>query len=140
MKTTESFRFSDPIRKRTVSATPEESVRQALLRKMVEDLGYPKAFIVVEQKIPHLRRRVDLICYTNQIDPQELLPLLVVECKAKSSLNKAYEQLLGYNSALKAPFLCVANEKEIETFWLEGKEMKRVSFLLVYQELCQLLK
>ena len=136
MKTTASFKFSDPIRKRIVAATPEEAVRQALLKRMIEELGYPKAFIAVEQKIPHLRRRVDLICYTNRFDPQTLAPLLIVECK-KCSSEGAWQQLLGYNDALGAPFLSLADEKSEETFWLSKGELMKVPFLPAYEELCR---
>lgn len=127
---------------KSVVATPEELVRQLLLQRMIEDLNYPKAFIAVERKIPCLRRRLDLICYTNQIDPQQILPLLVVECKAKRSLQgeKAFQQLLGYNSALGAPFLALADEQGVETFWLIGDELQTIPFLPSYQELCQRLK
>lgn len=122
--------------------TPEELIRQTLLQKMIEHLGYPKELIAIERKIPHLRRRADLICYTNQIDPQNILPLLVVECKAKrfAGGEKALQQLLGYNSALGAPFLSLADEEGEETFWLVGEEMKSVPFMPSYRELCQRLK
>lgn len=116
------------IRKKGIADTPEERVRQTLLRKMVGELGFPKGLITVEREIGG--RRTDIVCYT-----KEMLPLLLVECKAGSLNEKAIQQALGYNDRVKAPFICLANGNELKTFWFEAGKLVSVPFIPVYKEL-----
>lgn len=126
------MRVYDPIRQRFVTATPEELVRQELLRRMIHLLGYPKGLIAVEKEFASLGRRADLVCYQKHFSP-----LLVVECKRGECTADAREQVLGYNSALGAPFVCIAGQKETFTFWFEQGELIRVPFLPSYRDLCK---
>lgn len=114
------------IRHVEVEALPEEKVRQALLKRMVDSLGYPPSLLVVEQEIsqfPHLsqkkelpQRRIDIACYAKGIHPQHALyPLLIIECKAVKLTSQTMRQVIGYNHYIEAPFIVVANEKEIST-------------------------
>lgn len=95
---------------------------------MTAELGYPKGLISVEKKVGE--RRYDLVCF---------LPsgkaLLLVECKAVPIQRMAERQAFGYNAAIKAPFICLANETEIKTLWLENEEVKFVPFLPSYEQL-----
>lgn len=112
----------DPVRKKWVDATPEEEVRQALIEKMVRELGYPLSLLAVEKEIsqlPHLslvetrkipRRRIDLIAFGVNIHPQwPLFPLLMVECKAVPLTRRSTQQVIGYNALVQSPFLALAN-------------------------------
>ncbi len=129
MKTTDLSKFSDCfIRKKRVADTPEEKVRQNLLRKMVQEWGFPKGLLSVERGIG--ARRTDIVCYT-----PEKSPLLLIECKAGPIEEMAMQQVLGYNETIKAPFLCLANGQEIKTFWFEGAKRVLVPFLPIYKEL-----
>lgn len=111
-----------------MAATPEESVRQGLIQKMIGELGFPKGLISVEKKIGN--RRFDLVCYTKSTSP-----LLLVECKA-GELNEAAEnQALGYNATVKAPFICLASPTAIKTLWQERGRIVSVPFLPTYDEL-----
>ncbi len=131
-----SRRIYDPVRQCAVAETPEEQVRQALLRKMLEELGYPKGLLAVERGLGECRRRFDIVCYACNIRPrEELSPLLAVECKAQDHLELAREQLLGYNATLGAPFLCIACKKELVTFWRNQDRVESVPFLPLYREL-----
>ncbi len=105
----------DPIRKAWVEATPEEQVRQHLIKQLLK-LGYPPALMVVEKalsELPHLRgervpnRRLDLLCYADAETP-----LLLVECKAERLSPDAKRQLIGYNAFVGAPFLALASDTE----------------------------
>ncbi len=115
-----------------MAATPEEIVRQGLLRKMIGVLGYPKGLIAVEKEFAAIGRRADVVCYRSNF-----CPLLVVECKAGECTQKARQQVLGYNAALGAPFVCIAGQKEIFTLWLEKGEITSVPFLPSYLDLCK---
>ncbi len=121
------------LRNRWVVSTPEEKVRQELLRKMISGLGFPKGLISIEKGIG--RRRTDLVCYT-----REMNPLLLVECKAGELSSMAMRQALGYNAALKAPFISLANSEEIKTFWQEKGKISSVPFLPMFQELYEIFR
>jgi hypothetical protein len=116
------------IRKRFVAATPEEAIRQGLLQKMISEWGYPKGLISVEKKIGS--RRYDVVCYT-----RDVLPLLLIECKAIEINEAAENQAFGYNDAVKAPFICLASQTAIKTLWQEKGKIVSVPFLPKYAEL-----
>ena len=135
MITIASSRFHeiyDPVRRRLVAATPEELIRQKLLQRMLNELGYPKGLIAVEMSLGKPKRRADIVCYRCS---QALTPLLIVECKALKISLDAQEQAFGYNAALGAPFVCLAAGEEVVTLWFDGKKIARVPFLPRYRDL-----
>lgn len=102
----------------------EEAVRQGWLRKMVDELDYPKHLIATEKQLdtlPHLmhesgvpKRRLDLIVFAQKIDPSyPISPLLMIEFKLAPLEPKFAQQVLGYNTYVKAPFVAIANAKEM---------------------------
>lgn len=102
-----------PIRRRRVSATPEEQVRASFLLFLL-DKGYPKELILVERALkdlPHARltldRRVDILCYD-----RALRPLLLVECK-ESAMDSDFSQLLGYNYHVMAASIALASRSSV---------------------------
>ncbi|MBI3236920.1 MAG: type I restriction enzyme HsdR N-terminal domain-containing protein [Chlamydiales bacterium] len=111
----------DSIRGIWVRATPEEIIRQQLLKHMLDSLGYPKELIAVERDIrelipgecpPALHRRLDLVCFRK--DPKwGLKPLLIVECKAEKLDKQAIDQLMGYHFFIKSPYLSLISRKEV---------------------------
>lgn len=74
----------DPIRRREVPATPEEAVRQAVLRYLMEIVGAPPRLIGVEFSLSSLVsgdfRRLDIVVW--KPGTGQLAPWLLVECKA----------------------------------------------------------
>jgi len=116
-------RLYDPIRKAWVKETPEERVRQKLLQILVRDLHFPVNMLAVEKELsqlPHLqlfcdipKRRIDILAFAKRGD--DFWPLLMIECKAEKLNPQFANQLVGYNSFVQAPFLCLANEKEVVT-------------------------
>lgn len=115
-------RLYDFIRKKWVDATPEEIIRQQILRQMVDSFGYPASLIAVEKELSQLaslwqapaaslpKRRVDIIVFA-----KNLMPLLMIECKAVNLTPQFAEQVIGYNAFVKAPWLALANGKEVLT-------------------------
>jgi hypothetical protein len=124
----------DPIRKKSVADTPEERVRQAILKHMIDALEFPKGLIAVEKKLA-TQRRADIIVFM-RVD-EHLKPLVVVECKALDLDADAVNQVIGYNGLLAAPFVCVAHQSGIQTFWREGGVLQSVGFLPPYPQLLQ---
>jgi hypothetical protein len=127
----------DEVRGLWVAATPEECVRQKIVKKMIHALHFPKELIVVEKELkelPHLsapalpQRRVDILCYGKNIHPQHLLyPLLLIECKKDAIEEKAMEQLIGYNTYVQAYFIALASPEE-ERFGYRDKKTKQYIF------------
>ena len=98
----------DTIRRKYVSLTPEEWVRQHMARFLVEELGYPKGRVGMEKEIRvnKLSRRPDLVIFG-----ETGKPLLVVECKApKVKITQSvFDQAARYNLTLKAHFFIFTN-------------------------------
>lgn len=73
----------DPIRKRHVAATPEEAVRQAVIRYLIGTVRVPANLIGVEFSLSVLEpgnlRRVDVAVW--RPGEGQLSPWLLVECK-----------------------------------------------------------
>jgi hypothetical protein len=142
-------RLYDPIRKTYVLALPEEIVRQQLIHKMIENLGYPKSLLAVEKDLctlPHLskkpfpsqKRRADIICFAKNIHPDfSIYPLLMIECKACKLTEKTVDQVLGYNHFVESYFVGIASEKEIVIYWYnqKKKDYYSINFLPSYNQL-----
>ena len=122
----------DPIRAIWVKKTPEESVRQKLIQKMIGELGFPKGLLVVEGDL-ETGRRFDLVCYAKA--KEGLRPLLLVECKADTIDEAAARQAWGYNASIGAPFLCLVCGKEIRTLWKAEGKIESVPFLPPFADL-----
>ena len=104
-------------RHRWVRLTPEEWVRQQLLHRLVEQLGYPASLISVEQAITVgvARKRCDAVVYDNALQP-----LMIIECKAETVplTQKTLDQAITYNRKLNVPYLLLHNG--IQTFFVNG--------------------
>ena len=101
----------DPIRKKYLVATPEESVRQLLTLYFWEDLGYKKNAISIEKMliINGLQKRFDILVYD-----ENTKPFLIVECKSPKIkiTDDVFRQASVYNFELQAPYLVVCNGLE----------------------------
>ena len=96
-------------RHRWVRLTPEEWIRQQLLHRLVEQLGYPASLIAVEAafQMPNGKNfRADAVVYDRQTEP-----LMLIECKAETVplTQKTLDQALTYNRLLNVPYLLLNN-------------------------------
>ena len=131
----------DPIRRSLVTAKPEEKVRQKFIQIMIGELGFPKGLLAVEKEVASLsplstvdpHRRIDILVLAP--GKEGLQPLLLVECKAESIDEAALSQVLGYNRAIGAPFICLTNGILTKTFWKQKNEMVSISFLPSFSQL-----
>ncbi len=98
----------DEIRQQYVRLTPEEWVRQHLLRFLIEERGVPRPLISVEMAFTYsgMRRRADAVVHNSAADP-----LLLVECKAPSVKisQDTFDQIARYNREIGARFLAASN-------------------------------
>lgn len=102
---------------------PEEEVRQKLWHHLTQKLGFPQELIAIEKNLNELsflvkgkaalapNRRVDLLCYYKK--EEKILPLLLIECKAKTLDKKALFQLEGYNYFIQAPYLALIAQGKV---------------------------
>ena len=95
-------------RHKWVRLTPEEWVRQQLLHRMVEQLGYPASRIAVETCITvgEVKKRCDAV-----VHDQAMQPLVLIECKAETVplTQKTLDQAITYNRQLNVPYLILHN-------------------------------
>lgn len=98
----------DDIRKKRLVLTPEEWVRQHLIQYLIYEKSFPKGLISLEAglKVNSLQKRYDVLVYNKQGSPQVL-----IECKAPTiKINQeVFQQILVYNTKVKAPFLLISN-------------------------------
>jgi hypothetical protein len=96
------------VRKRDLVFTPEEWVRQSMIYFLVEKLGYPLGLISVEKslKVNGLPKRWDIVVYAQTA---EIYFLIEVKAPNIALQQPQLEQLLRYQSVLKAPYLCLSN-------------------------------
>lgn len=113
--------YLDPIRKKLIYVTPEETVRQQVISHLLYDLNVPADMICVEENLSHYgiksTRRTDITikCYTDEGD---LIPIAVIECKAPSVglVDKVAEQLSFYSDTLGCDYAMMINGLEYECF------------------------
>ncbi|HRS54003.1 MAG TPA: type I restriction enzyme HsdR N-terminal domain-containing protein [Bacteroidales bacterium] len=98
----------DCIRKKFVTLTPEEWVRQNFIMYLVNEKKVPASLICVEYTINYNRmvKRTDITIFGPYGNP-----VLIVECKAANVVitQENFEQIAIYNATLKVPYLIVTN-------------------------------
>lgn len=103
-----NIKIFDSIRKKFVSLTPEEYVRQHFTNWLINYLHYPMGLIANEVKISlnSTIKRCDTIVYGNTGDP-----MMIIEYKAPHiSINQnVFDQIVRYNMVLKTKYLVVSN-------------------------------
>lgn len=106
--------YLDPIRKRLIYITPEETVRQKVISYLLDVLEVPAVMMQVEEHLSHYglksRDRADIVVLGKNKD-NDAFPLTVIECKAeKVPLDeKAMNQVLDYSDALGSIYTLLIN-------------------------------
>ena len=101
----------DPVRQKEFIDTPEEKVRQFIIKYFVEELGYPKCFFKVERKIDNAQNgvfRPDIVIYNPHFNP-----FILIECKAEDvEINEdSFWQVVKYNKILSAKLIVLTNKR-----------------------------
>ena len=98
----------DEIRKKFILLTPEEWVRQHVVKFLAEQKNYPKSHINVEKiiKLNGLTKRYDVVVF----QPDGKI-LLLVECKAPEVpiTQNTFDQIARYNLKMDAAYMMVTN-------------------------------
>lgn len=103
-----ALKIFDSLRGIWVALTPEEWVRQHMIRYLVEIKSYPAGLIKVEHalKVNRMKRRADLVVFS-----KTGIPSMIIECKAPEvkMTQKILDQAARYNITLHVPFLSITN-------------------------------
>ena len=98
----------DVLRRRYVTLTPEEWVRQHFVHFLLEQKGYPKGLLCneIELKIGEKKLRCDTVLYN-----REMTPRMIIEYKAPHIplTQRVFDQITVYNMLLHVDYLIVSN-------------------------------
>jgi len=127
----------DPIRKKEVPATPEEKVRQATIRFLLDVVKVPEHMVSVEFALSQIDRqnddRVDILVHNFREGCPIDKPWLLVECKAPGEYQwpALQEQLNRYLKLLTPRFVMLALGDRTLYFILDstGKKFSKVESL-----------
>ena len=101
----------DILRRRFITLTPEEWVRQHFIHYLVEHKGYPASLLANEipLTIGDKTLRADSVLYS-----RELQPKMIIEYKAPHIpiSQKVFDQITAYNMLLHVDYLVVSNGME----------------------------
>ena len=108
-KNSENKRYIfDPIRKKFVILSPEEWVRQHVIRFLLDEKKAPKSWVNVEKQftLAGLQKRFDIIVFSADGSAQVL-----IECKAPrvSITQDAFDQVARYNMNFNAQYMMITN-------------------------------
>ena len=107
-KKPDGLEIFDPLRRKYVSMTPEEWVRQHFVHYLISEKGYPASLMANEAmiRLNSLTKRCDTVVYDNNLQP-------VVICEFKKPdvkiTQQVFDQVVRYNIVLKVKYLIVSN-------------------------------
>ena len=98
----------DALRKKWITLTPEEWVRQNFIQYLLQEVKYPSSFIAVEKEIMlgELKKRFDVLIYNRNHQPW-----MMIECKS-TEVNldqKVLDQVLRYNISVPVQYMVITN-------------------------------
>ena len=109
--TRERMKVFDVLRRRYITLTPEEWVRQHFVNYLINHLGYPAPLLANEVQLTvgdkHLR--ADTVLFS-----RDMRPRMIVEYKAPSVAitPDVFNQIAVYNTLLHVDYLVVSNGVE----------------------------
>ena len=125
----------DFVRRRWVTLTPEEWVRQHFSRWMTEHLGYPMARLghEISLELNGMQRRADAVFYD-----REGRPLVIVEFKAPhiAISQKTFDQISRYNMVMQVPYLIISNGMQHFCLHVREDGMEFLREIPRYGEIC----
>jgi len=103
-----SKQIFDPIRRKWVSNTPEEWIRQHMIQYLITEKQFPQSLIAVEMPITvnQTAKRCDIVLFN-----PDAKPIVIVECKAPTVAltQKTFDQAAVYNLTLLVDYLLITN-------------------------------
>lgn len=117
----------DSVRRHYVRLSPEEWVRQHVVRYLTLHCGYPASLIAIEKGFlyQNMACRADIV-----VHDRKAKPFLMVECKAPEvSISQAtFDQISRYNRVVGARYLLATNGR-VHYCWKVEEGLGTYSFL-----------
>jgi len=124
----------DPLRRKNVTATPEERVRQWFIIQLRDRFGVPEHMMMSEVGFRFGAKpyRADILVYD-----RTGAPLAVVECKRPDvAITPAVaEQAMRYNSVLGVHYMFLTNGNLTYLYKLEGERFVPCECVPSYEEM-----
>lgn len=123
--------YLDPIRKKLIYITPEETVRQQILQYLIKEIRVPKEMISVEQHLSHYgintKRRADIVIHA-VTENGDISPLAIIECKAPDVYldDAVYKQMVDYAELIGAKYVMANNGSEKMCFYYSDNEQRYI--------------
>jgi len=133
--------YFDPVRKKFVFVTPEETVRQRLIPYLLEEIGVPENFLRVEGKFAryglNVKTRADFIIEARDVKENSVYPVAVVVCKSPEIIldDSAFRQMFNYAADLGCEFCALTNGEEFFAFRFDGTENVQLDELPTYKKM-----
>lgn len=114
--------YLDPIRKRLVMVTPEETIRQEVIRFLLEKIEVPYNMLRVEEALAHYgvktRLRADIIIEYFDKHDNVLRPISIIETKAPNVVlgEREHDQVMRYADMLGCNYIMLTNGEDMRTF------------------------
>ncbi len=132
-KTVHGQKIFDSIRKKWLTLTPEEWVRQNMIGYLKSIKNYPLALMAIEKeiKLGSLSKRCDIVIYDRAAKPW-----MIIECKEMNVplSQKTLEQVLRYHGAMPVPFLIITNGLFCMGFKKEKDQFYEIDFFPEYDK------
>ena len=130
----ESMTIWDPLRKKDVTLTPEERVRQWFIGVLAGEMAVPMHMMMSETgfRLGDKQFRADILVYDRSAHP-----LMVVECKRPEVEldQEVLDQVIRYNMALDVRFLAVTNGRKTYMFARNEDGYGFMNHILKYDEM-----
>lgn len=123
--------YLDPIRKRLIFITPEETIRQRMISFLIDSLDVPAEMLQVEEHLSHYgvasNKRADIIILA-QDKAGKTYPITVIECKAETVPldEKAVKQAFGYSQALRSDYVLLINGGSYLCYKFDGAQKQYI--------------
>lgn len=107
--------YLDPIRKKLIYITPEETVRQKVISYLIDELKIPKKMIAVEEHLSHYgldsKKRADIVIHRYDSSKDITEVVAVIECKAPGVYldERTFKQMTGYADDLQCDYVMMTN-------------------------------
>lgn len=132
------LRIFDILRRRYVTLTPEEWVRQNFIHYLTDHLNYPVTLLANEVKLQVGKKtlRADSVLYDTQLRPR-----IIIEYKAPhiNITQKVFDQIVAYNMQLHVEYLIVSNGLSHFCCKItdDGKNYLFIDHIPTYEEILQ---
>ena len=141
-KTAQGDRFFDRIRNIFVNITPEEIVRQRMIKYLIDYIKVPIQNIRVEDHLTHwnVRKyngRMDIVLtYFDESEEDDVLA--VIECKEENiyiESRQFFEQAVNYSKLVKSKYMILVNGIDLQFYYSDDFNEYYPIEILTYDEM-----